>query len=288
MNATLLVIAWYGLLLQIPAVRELGNPITTTARSNELPFRLSSGFLIEVEGRIGAQTNLKFLLDTGTTMSVVDRRIADKIKLQRRPAESLSYNKKVVWEVTTIPEVQFGQVKAQNVRMIVGRLAEYSEFAKKADAIIGMDLLNLSNFSIDYDAKKIIFHSRQREYTPASGEPLSECVILELRVQGHSVRLIVDTGFPGLLLYEERLLKRVPTLRTSGNSTRVIIGRWLQAKQVVLPDVVVGARNGEVSGFLVKAPPPDTIPEIDGILGLATLKARRVDFDFVAKRLTWE
>jgi hypothetical protein len=42
MNAMLLAIAWYGLLLQIPAEREMGNPVTTTSRSNELPFQ---GFL---------------------------------------------------------------------------------------------------------------------------------------------------------------------------------------------------------------------------------------------------
>jgi hypothetical protein len=134
-------------------------------------------------------------------MSVVDRRIADALKLQRSPVESLSFTRKVACEVTTIPEVQFGQVKAQNIRMMVASLAEYSEFAKKADAIIGMDLLNLNNFSIDYGARKIIFHSRQREYTPPSGEPLSKVLTLELRVQGHPVRLIVDTGFPGLLLF---------------------------------------------------------------------------------------
>jgi predicted aspartyl protease len=254
----------------------------------ELPFRLSSGYLIEVEGRIGTQSNLKFVLDTGATISIVDSRIANQIKLQRRPAESFSFDRKLAWEVTTVPEVQFGQIKARNIQMLVGRLAEYSEFAKKADAIIGMDLLKLSDFSIDYDTKKIIFHSQQREYTRPIGEPLSECVILELLVQGHPVRLIVDTGFPGLLLYEERLLRQVPALRTAGNPTDVSMGGRLPAKQVVLPDVVFGARNGEVSVLLIKTPSPDTLPGIDGIVGLAPLKARRVYFNFVAKRLSWE
>jgi predicted aspartyl protease len=241
-----------------------------------------------VEGQIGTQTSLRFILDTGATISIVDTRIADKLKLPSHPTESLSFDRKLAWQTTTVPEVQFGQIKAENVRMLVGHLGEYSEFAKKADAIIGMDLLKLINFSIDYDSKKIIFHSHQREHTPASGQPLSECLILELQVQGHPVRLIVDTGFPGLLLYEERLLKRVPALRTTGSPTYVTIGGRLQAKQAVLPDVVFGARNGEVSVLLVKAPPPDTLPGIDGIVGLAPLKARRVHFDFVGKRLSWE
>jgi len=241
-----------------------------------------------VEGQIGTQTNLKFILDTGATISIVDSRIADKLKLRCHSAESLSFDRKLTWRSTTVPEVQFGQIRAKNIQMFVGHLGEYSEFAKKADAIIGMDLLKLINFSIDYDSKKIIFDSHRREHIPASGEPLSECLILELQVQGHPVRLIVDTGFPGLLLYEERLLKHVPALRTAGRPTGVSIGGRLQAKQAVLPDVVLGTRNGEVSVLLVKAPPPDTLPGIDGLVGLAPLKARRVHFDFVEKRLSWE
>jgi predicted aspartyl protease len=149
-------------------------------------------------------------------------------------------------------------------------------------------LLKLCNFSIDYDSKKITFYSCQQDYSQPSGEPLSECLMVEVQVQGHPVRLIVDTGFSGLLLYEERLLKRIPLLKTAGNSTGVSMGEWLQAKQMVLPDVVLGARKGEVSVLLVKAPPPDRLPGIDGVVGLTPLKAHRVQFDFVGKRLSWE
>jgi len=259
-----------------------------TVHGVALPFRFSDGYLITVEGQIGTQTNLKFILDTGATISIVDSRIADKLKLPCHPAESLSFDRKLAWQSTTVPEVRFGQVKAKNIQMLVGHLGEYSEFAKKADAIIGMDLLKLINFSIDNDSKKIIFDSHQREHIPASGEPLTECLILEVQVQGHPVRLIVDTGFPGLLLYEERLLKHVPALRIAGRPTGVSVGGRLQAKQAVLPDVVFGARNGEVSVLLMKAPPPDALSGIDGIVGLAPLKAHRINFDFVGKNLTWE
>jgi predicted aspartyl protease len=287
-NIALVVVAWYSLLFQMPAAKDWSNAATITSRSSELPFRLSSGYLIEVEGRIGTQSHLRFLIDTGATISIVDSRIASQLKLQRRPAESATFDRKLVWELASVPEVEVGQIEADNVQMLVGRLAEYSEFARKTDAIIGMDLLKLSNFSIDYEAKKIIFHSRPQHYAPPSGEPLLECVILELHVQGHLVRLIVDTGFPSLLLYEERLLKRVPLLRTTGHLSGVSIGGRLQGKQVVLPDVEFGERNGEVSVLLAKAPPSEMLPGIDGIVGLAPLKARRVHFDFGGKRLTWE
>src|SRR5262249_24316999 len=159
-------------------------------------------------------------------------------------AESFSFDRTLNWEVTSIPEVQFGAIKAQNIQVLIGRLAGYSDFAKNADAIIGMDFLRLSNFSIDYDTRKISFRSQQRSsYTSIATEPVSQCLIVEVRIQGPAVRLLVDTGFPGLLLYEERLRRRIPTIRILGSPKTVVLGGRLQAKQVVLPDVVLGAKN---------------------------------------------
>src|SRR5262249_43515313 len=151
-------------------------------------------------------------------------------------------------------------------------LGEYSDLTKKVDAIIGLDLLKQSNFTIDFDAKKIIFHPRrQNEEAFTASEPASECVVLESRVQGQLVRLIVDTGFSGLLLYRERILKRIPTLRMAGNSNSVLIGERLPAKQVLIPDIVLGSENEALSVLLVNSPPPDALPGIDGIVGVAAL-----------------
>jgi hypothetical protein len=113
----------------------LADPSTKIQSSNEVPFRISSGYLIEVEGRIGANTNQKFVLDTGSTTSIIENHLADKIQLQRRRAESLNFNRMLAWEVATVPEIQLGPIKVQNSQVFVGRLGEYSEFTKKVDAI---------------------------------------------------------------------------------------------------------------------------------------------------------
>jgi len=68
----------------------------------------------------------------------------------------------------------------------------------------------------------------------------------------------------------------------------VSVGGRLEAIEVVLPDVVFGTRNDRVSVLMVKAPASDALPGIDGVVGLTPLKAHRIHFDFVAKRLSWE
>ena len=262
--------------------------LPTFVAQGQLPFWLSSGYLIEVEGRIGRQGNLKFLLDTGSTISIVDRHIADNLKLQRHRAESLSFEKKLAWEVGTVPEVQFGPIKAQNVQMLVGSLAEYSEFAKKADAIIGLDLLKMSNFSIEFEKKKIIFHPAEQRPSVSSNDPLANCLVLEAQVQGQPLRLLVDTGFPGILLYEEQVRQRIPSLRVAGNVTNVVVGKNLKAKQAIVTHVALGGTIRDLTVLFVTSPSPEMLHGIDGIVGITALKARRVHFDFVEKTVNWE
>jgi predicted aspartyl protease len=258
-----------------------------SASGSALPFRLSSGYLIQVKGRIGDQTNLKFILDTGATISMVDQRIAQKLKLDAHPTKSFNFDRDLKWETATISEVQFGPIRAANVVVLVGDLARYSDFARKADAIIGMDLLNLSNVTIDFVAGNLIFDLTAPKTYLAGGDPMTKCMIVELHVQGRPVHLIVDTGLPGILLYEERLRKNVPGLRTAGSIQNATTGR-VQSKKATLPDVVFGNRNREVPVLFLPSPAADMLPGIDGIVGIAALQARRVHFDFSSKTLSWE
>lgn len=253
-----------------------------------LPFRVSSGYLIEVEGRIGDQAHLKFILDTGASITIVGQRMAQKLKVDAHPVESFNFDRNLRWKTATVPEIQFGLIRAANVAVLVGDLARYSEFAGKADAIIGMDLLRLSNFTIDYGSGHLIFDPLPPKTYSARGDLMSRCLIVELEVQRRWVRLIVDTGLQGIVLYEERLRRSVPGLRTSGSIKSATMGGRVHVKQAMLPDVVFGNRNRDLPVLLLPAPPEDVLPGIDGIVGVAVLQARRVHFDFYRKALTWD
>jgi hypothetical protein len=170
----------------------------------------------------------------------------------------------------------------------VGDLARYSEFAGKADAIIGMDLLRMSDFTIDYGAGYLIFDPRPPEAYLAVGDPMTKCLIVELQVQGHPVHLLVDTGSQFVLVYEDRLRKSVPGLRTASGIKNASMGGRVQVKQATLPNVVVGNRNLEVPVVFLPAPAENTLSGIDGVMGVAALQARRVHFDFSGKTLSWE
>jgi predicted aspartyl protease len=288
MNPQFLSIGCLGLLFLPTFDAKAQTTSAETVRISELTFRLSSGYLIQVNGSIGTQSNLKFILDTGATITIIDRKISDKLKLDRRPAESFNFDRKFKWESATLPDLQFGPVHATNVTVFIGRLAEYSEFAKDADAVIGMDLLQFSNFSIDFDTHKITFRPSMEKVSVFAGDPLLQCPLLEVQVQGHPVRLIVDTGLAGIVFYEERLRTSVPGLRIAGHLTDAAMGGRVQAKQATIPDVLLGKTNRDVSVLLVSSPAPEILPGIDGIIGVAALKAHRAYFDFPNRNLRWD
>ena len=253
-----------------------------------LPFKLSAGFLIVVEGRIGGLSNLKFVLDTGVTRSIVDRKIADKLKLPRHPNRTFDFDRLMSTESAIFPNVQFGPIQETNVSMLIANLAHVSTFASHIDALIGSDLLSLTGFTIDYDEQKVQFSSLQSPESANVRNSGPALLTVELQVQGQLVRLLVDSGFPDILLFEDRLQKRVPQLRLERVIDGFRIGGRMRAKKAILPSTVLGTRQTDIRVLLVEAPPDNVLPGIDGLLGMASLKARRINFNYATNSLTWE
>jgi predicted aspartyl protease len=254
----------------------------------ELPFQLSSGYLIIVEGRIGDLHGLKFLLDTGTTHSILDNRVADKLNLTRHTSHVFNYDRTVRIDSSTIPELQFGPVLATNQELFVGDLRKFSDFARDMDALIGLDLLQLNNLTFDYNTRKVLFSpiDRKIESAQARSEPL--CFTVRAQVQGHPVRLILDTGLEGVLLYEERIRAHVPGLKMKAGDTKVTLGRRMSAKLATLPEIYLGPTAIDGRVLLLKAPPKNMIDSIDGYIGIAPFKTKRITFNFGSKTIRWE
>jgi predicted aspartyl protease len=258
-----------------------------TAVRAELPFKLYAGYLVVVRGSIGPLGDLKFILDTGVIHSVVDRKVAERLQLPLRPAQVLNVDKTVAIGRAKFPYVQFGPLQVRDISMLVADLAYFSDFATNVDALIGMDLLRLSNFTINNDAKTVLFKPLDQAACEAATKTDPVCMTATVLLKNHPVRLIVDTGLQGILLYEERVLKRMPELRVEGK-TEVDIGRRLRVKQLVIPSARLGTSELDSKVWLVKGPPENVLPGIDGFLGISSLKARWIRFNFATNTLSWQ
>jgi predicted aspartyl protease len=252
--------------------------------SLEVPFQLYNGYLIVVEGRIGELTGLKFILDTGVTTSVLDSKIAAKLKLSGRPNHVVNFGKTVPVESSTIPEVQFGPVQARNVEMFIASLNKLSDFARGVDALIGMNLLQLNNLTFDYDTRRVLFSPIDRNIQGTQMRPEPTCFTVRVQVQGHPIDLLLDTGLEGVLLYEDRIRAHIPGLRMERGAKKVTIGRRMNAKLVTLPEMRLGPTVMDGRVLLIKGPPGNMLDGMDGYIGIAPFHPTQIVFALRPKR----
>jgi predicted aspartyl protease len=273
-------------LFSIESIPNPGPKVDAAGRQGSIPFKLYAGFLIVMEGRIGDRDKLKFVLDTGVTYSAVDRKLADKLPVARRPGKIVSFDKAIAAEWTEVPNLEFGPIQVNNLPMMIGDLRYFESYATHIDAVIGLDLLRLSSFSIDYDTHKVSFGP----VATASGVPMNVdniCLTVDLLAGDSTVRLIVDTGAQTFIFYEDRVVSRLPQLRIGGEIAGKGLAGSVTSKRGFIPKARLGTTDlgGEV--FFVKAPSANVLPGIDGYFGTAVLKAHRIDFDFETNTFAW-
>jgi predicted aspartyl protease len=260
---------------------------TPSGSDDGVTFQLSAGYLIVVEGRLGNLSKLRFVLDTGATRSVVDRKVADRLRVphQKGQREVFSFDKTFKVEQAEFHDVQFGPVRLANLSMLVDDLGRFSEFGSKADVLIGIDLLRMRNFAIDYDSRKVLFSPLDHARSGPFPESDPRFFTVKILIQNRPVNLVVDSGLDGILLYEDRVRESVPKLRIAGRTKPTNFGSRLQAKWATLPNVRIGATDRDTRVLLMNAPPSHILRGVDGYIGTATL-GRWIGFNFTNKTLT--
>jgi len=267
----------------------LARPVQGQERSESetaraISFDLESDFLVVVDGQAGSLRGLKFILDTGATRSVIDRRVAARLQLKRHAGRIVNFDRYIPIEWAEVPELRMGPLRAQDLRVMVVDLPQYSEIAKGADGIIGLDLLSRSDkFTIDFGKKRLYFE------LPANGRArqVPGCFVVPTVVQGLVIRLAVDTGVSGIVLYGDRLEKRLVKMRIEGEQEAVTMGR-IAGTKVTLPGVQLAGPEQAIRVMLINGPAERIVPGLDGYLGVAALHANRIEFDFANMALRWQ
>ena len=261
----------------------------------EIPFRLD-GHLIVVEASIGKTSGLRFMIDTAATGSLVDKKVIRALGLEQLPGESqieaLGQNKKA--NRFLVPMLRIGPFLA-TLHCHEADLAGLG-----VDGIIGLDLLRQQtgmascgtgevikggSFTIDFETRRLCFGLQQRLEHTVPLEAQNPQIIVTAMIQGHPLRLAVDTGSYTIVLYKEPQSGLVEpwVMIDSPNFNR--LGGMSGGKSVVLPDLKLGnSRWTDLSGILVDLPEQAK----DGVLSVRQLGLKIVHFDFEANLMSWK
>jgi predicted aspartyl protease len=259
-----------------------------SAAKGEVSFQLYNDNLIIVKATIGTVKNVNMILDTGTSPTAINQGMADRLNVRGKAGLLQTLNGTIQAQSIMLPLIQIGPLHADSITGVVQDLTFMERrLGISLGGIAGLDILSTCSFTIDYRRQKIIFGPVAASEKAIHFETQIPYLTVKAKIEGHEVRLLVDSGTWGLLVYRNRL-RTVPeqlhvdpnsSISTAGGSTHV---KWLSA-EVSLGKRNLGARNVAIADI-------DSDPQydFDGLLGFAKMGFRKVSFDFENGLFGWD
>jgi predicted aspartyl protease len=283
-------------LLMLLGLSVVFRALPAADRSAKLSFKLYGGYTIVARGSIAGLRQLNFIIDTAAVPSVVDLKVARKLRLEGQDEPLSLFSQTIETRRVTLPGLVLGPIDTGPLPVIVGDLASFERhLGVRVDGMIGLDVLARQDFAVDYESGTIAFGT-----APGNGggllDPAETSVpfelgagyaVVRLDVEGQPVRLMVDTGARSLILFAPRVRDRLAGLRKL--SERVIgnAAGAVALTEVVLPDASLGTvRLSAQRAALMDGQAPANV-DIDGLLGVRSLGVRRLGFDFEHRTMTW-
>jgi hypothetical protein len=251
-----------------------------------VPFELYQHHLIVTKGSIGPLNGLSLLIDTGTIPSMVDGRIARKLHVQAEPAILVAFGQRVAIQSTILNGFRIGARQTGPVPAGVSDLS-YLE-GLRIDAIVGLDVLARTSFSIDYRKRVLRFSPGGREESVAPLELAWPFLTVRMTIAGQEVRLLVDTGSRDVVLFKSRMPAALSGAPWRGDKTVRYASGVARLLRLDLRQVGLGARVWDrLPAWALDRVPDGYPPSIDGVLGVLALDCQRVQFDFERNELGW-
>jgi hypothetical protein len=256
--------------------------------NNEMAIDIYGGYLVVAPASVNGLTNLRFLLDTGAMNSVVDRTLAEKLGLHGVAASAISFDKDLACEWAKVQEITFGPERISNKHVLIEDLRYLRSGGAQVDGVIGLDILRRQSFVLDYARRRVTFGK------PASPGMRSvpirvdgRSISVEVYVDRRPVRMIADTGVRNAVFYRNALRDSFTVYRVERRSRGLSVGGVVEDEVAIVTALAIGGHPLDRKVLVVSAPETERLTGVSGYLGLASLNAKEVAFDFDTNQLLW-
>lgn len=292
---TKIVVGLIVLMATLPGVFCFGSPspkpadgVEHRSPAEEVPFQLFNDNLVIVRATVGKVNNVNMILDTGTSPSAISQELADRLKLNGKTEFLQTLNGTIQTRSLILPYIQIGPWEARPIRVLVQDLSFMERSLGIAlGGIAGLDILRTGSFTIDYRRKKVIFGRIAASENAVRFETQEPYLTVKAMIEGQEVRLLVDSGTWGLLVYRNRLQTTQEQVHFDSNASISSPGGmthvgWFWA------GVSLGQENLGTRRVAIADIDSDPQNDFDGLLGFAKMGFLKVSFDFENGLFGWE
>jgi len=275
---------------QVPVITNAApasKPADDSARY-EIPFQYTDGHMIVVHGSIGGRRNLQFVVDFGTTVTLLDREFASTQQPAGETLQVTHFSNNITSAEVVVSQLELGTMIIPNFRAYLMDLSQVPAIPQGTAGVIGLDLLKKQSVMVDFVERRLVFGFQ------SDGEhhvPLVKCEVgyaVDAQWKGTPVKLALSTGVEVVTLDQERMRAKpikLNTLKQGTLSTNFTVTpvSYFETKDMRLSDLKL-----QGTGVLRKMSWPYAGDELDGFLPLLALNADRVIVDFDRGVLSWE
>jgi hypothetical protein len=249
---------------------------------------LYGGYLVIAEGAIGPFDKLNLLIDTGAYPSVIENKIAWRLGLPEHDARVNLARMTIRTRVVRLPRLVVGPVQAESLTVLAEDLSVFQRaLGCRVDAIVGLDVLKKSSFSIDYRAKELRFGLTQSMTFSVPFETIEPLVTIRMQLQSRRLRVVVDTGSRDLMLFQSRV-SGVSGLEDLGEEKVADLGGSFRRRKVRILDSYLGKEMISPQIAFLTDDRRDEGDDFDGVLGVGGPQFRSIAFDFEHRTFNWE
>jgi len=267
---------------------------TAASAATTLPFALTPQGAIVVPVSVNSGAPVPFLLDTGSTASVISSEAAASagapIVAQARLVTAGGQKNAVVARIEhlAIGTVHAGSLLATVVSTCELNLPDVAAAGRQLQGVIGQDVLAPLRYTIDYRSRHIVWHDGPAPL-PRHGsvfdlEPDDQRFLVRLPQEHVVLRLVPDTGADALVLFHMSgpALSSVTVGDTIGLTG---LGGTRTGQRVQIPKLRIGSTTMSNMAAVVVDREPES-PAADGLLPLHLFA--RVTFNGPERQLVIE
>jgi len=246
---------------------------TLLAATTELSIRIDESGGVIVPVSINGRGPFPFLLDTGSSHSVVSQSLADQLALRFVARTSVLTSTGREWRpVVNVDQTTIGGAQSEGLLASVTPSAQLDVIGRGIEGVIGQDFLIGLNYTLDYKRKRLVWSD---DFSDAGG------TCLPLVAQGgrylvqvasaendRPVLLVPDSGASGFVAYERNGRTRLALGSVGGMTSVHSLSGGQVVRTMMIHELRLGAMMVRDQPVAVVARDANDVMEGDGLLPL--------------------